>query len=100
MFSVHFSTKWGSHLELKWSSWLNLSISVRPGPPLLRYRGEVLADLRVILEKMQSSWKEGLSELQGWSQSLSVYVCLGNGFWKRWKSGLFQVVLEARLLRK
>ena len=78
----------------------HLSISVRPGPPLLRYRGEVLADLRVILEKMQSSWKEGLSELQGWSQSLSVYVCLGNGFWKRWKSGLFQKVLEARVLRK
>ena len=55
-------------------------LSMRPGPPLRRYSGEVLADLRVILEKMQSSWKEGLSELQGWTQSLSVYVCLGNGF--------------------
>ena len=48
-----------------------------PGPALLRYRGEVLANLWNVLEALQGTWQKGLGELQGWTQSLGVYVCLG-----------------------
>ena len=42
-------------------------VTLLRGSPVLRHRGEVLANLRGLSETFQSSWEESFSELQSWT---------------------------------